>query len=297
MTCNDICSDICNDVCNDMQAAFKAVLAFGDTASEVKSPGYTHLDSVDARPEILARVIHQLVKQQHFPILVSTPSEHEVRGVTDGSAEESRASREQKEGGNDEDQDDDMDAVVVRTSEQVASRDGFDALLCVLVGRKPKDLEAYRLIRARGLVFNLDPGRAPAYYGIFPTERDVLQAVGQTKPSQTTPFHVTLIFVGGSLKQNERALAEMTGRGLEIGQKVSFELTGLSEHEAGLALEVGLEPHLMFDEPSKKKAPPHITLTTHAKFKPVQVGQLMLPDNTVAFAPPRKMSGWLLPYF
>jgi hypothetical protein len=121
----------------------------------------------------------------------------------------------------------------------------------------------------------------PAYYGLFPLAIGDLVAKFQLTNKQLTPPHVTVHFVGGAAAKDVPPNQEL----MDTVQKL--RIVGYSTHDAGQCL---VTSHELL--PGN-----HITLTTNAQFKPVDVGTGITTDNTVAIDPVQQIDAIYLPFF
>lgn len=126
----------------------------------------------------------------------------------------------------------------------------------------------------------------PMYYGIFPKYSNVIDILAYTTQnivvSQSTPLHVTVLFVGGQKAKDINHYC--------LNKNVDMSVVGVSENEAGNALVISLPEHF-----NVKNA--HITLGTNTGFKPVNVGEKISSENTTIFETPLVLSGVFLPFF
>jgi hypothetical protein len=110
----------------------------------------------------------------------------------------------------------------------------------------------------------------PMYYGLFPKTSDInkiIRDMGMTTDT-TTPFHITVQYVGGSAKNNIVEHAEL------LGSETVFYVVGYSTNIAGVCLKTK-HPQLSGN---------HITISVSDGFKPAHVGTEMTLQNSFEFA-------------
>jgi hypothetical protein len=162
------------------------------------------------------------------------------------------------------------------------------APLHVLARRNTHDVSEFHLKR----MLKRYQVTSPLYYGLFVTS-DQLPNHEAFAFTQTTPLHVTILFVGNKPKKGEGAAALEAIHGI-VGQELTFGVTGVSINEAGKALVVAVPEKIT---PSC----PHITLTTNKGYKPVQVGKMIesgkctLLEDIDGVETPLKLNGIFAP--
>lgn len=123
----------------------------------------------------------------------------------------------------------------------------------------------------------------PQYYGLFPKTDDVNKILRDMilSSNNTTPFHVTVHFVGGSPKLNIAPLPEL------LGTITTLNITGYSTNIAGACLTTS-HPQLSGN---------HITISVNDGFKPMHVGTEITLQNSFRFVHPIQINAMYLPMY
>lgn len=126
--------------------------------------------------------------------------------------------------------------------------------------------------------------QGPMYLGCFMKRDDlnkILTDLFLPLPTQKAPLHVTCLFI-----QGKEDLITKHKQSQEYGKRVTVQILGYSENEAGRAL--------LVECPMGGN---HITLHTHEGKKPVDVGKAMTASNTMMWYSPRSIECLYMPMF
>jgi gluconate kinase len=136
----------------------------------------------------------------------------------------------------------------------------------------------------------------PMYVGCFASRENIAKLLKGAaddiinKITQKTPLHVTCKFVGGKAEEMPDSVCGNSHLGSSAEEQgengMDINVTGYSENKAGLCLVV--------DCPIGGN---HITLSTNATFKPVDVGKTVTKENTVMFDKPLILKCVVSPMF
>jgi len=140
--------------------------------------------------------------------------------------------------------------------------------ICLVLETKNRDTSKLQ-------VYQVPP---PMYYGVFVSSVEFDRVFGEKcSYNQKTPLHITCLFVGGNKKLiiSDNVLQN-------VNKHVLVKVVGLSRSNAGEGLVVQELTPGSFAGITSLSAVPHITLTTNAGFKPVDVGKQIKHDNVIA---------------